>query len=124
MRCLIGLARDNSGTLLKGIIRCKACDAAMSPTHTTKKGRQYRYYACSSAAKNGHRTCPRPSIPAGPVDGVVVERLRAIGREPELVKETVAAVRAQADAESAGITAERSLLEREQRKADEAGVGR
>ena len=31
---------------LKGLIRCGHCDAAMTPSHTRRKGRLYRYYLC------------------------------------------------------------------------------
>ncbi len=36
----------------------------MTPSHTTRRGRRYRYYLCSSAQKKGWATCPSKSIPA------------------------------------------------------------
>jgi site-specific DNA recombinase len=45
--------RNQFGALLKGLLRCVACDAAMTPTHTTKGGcKRYRYYVCCN------RPCP------------------------------------------------------------------
>jgi site-specific DNA recombinase len=35
------------GALLKGLLRCVACDCAMTPAHTTRKdSKRYRYYTC------------------------------------------------------------------------------
>jgi len=77
---------------LKGLIRCGHCDAAMTPSHTRRKGRLYRYYLCLSATKNGHRTCPVRSIAAGEAEGAVIANLRALVRSPELVVRTWRAV--------------------------------
>ena len=77
---------------LKGLIRCGHCDAAMTPSHTRRKGRLYRYYLCLSAAKNGHRTCPVRSIAAGEAEGAVIDNLCALVRSPELVIRTWRAV--------------------------------
>ncbi|MGN6547188.1 MAG: zinc ribbon domain-containing protein [Aureliella sp.] len=56
--------RNKFGALLKGQLRCSACDCAISPSHTTKKkARRYRYYVCSSAQKRSWHTCPSKSMP-------------------------------------------------------------
>jgi site-specific DNA recombinase len=110
--------RNKSGALLKGLLRCGHCACAMTPSFTSKGSKRYRYYVCSAAQKNGRATCPARSVPAGPIDEFVVERIRGIGRDPVLVRETVAAVRAQHDAEAGSLAAERRLLDREQRKAE------
>ena len=73
---------------LKGLIRCGHCDSAMTPSHTRRKGKLYRYYLCLSATKNGHRTCPVRSIAAGEVETAVIDNLRALVRSPELIVRT------------------------------------
>ena len=73
---------------LKGLIRCGHCDAAMTPSHTRRKGKLYRYYLCLSATKNGHHTCPVRSIAAGEVEAAVIDNLRALVRSPELIART------------------------------------
>jgi site-specific DNA recombinase len=50
--------RNSHGALLRGLLRCAPCDAAMVHTWARKDGRLYRYYACSAAQKRGHDTCP------------------------------------------------------------------
>ena len=77
---------------LKGLIRCGHCDAAMTPSHTRRKGKLYRYYLCLSATKNGHRTCPVRSIAAGEAEGAIIANLRSLVRSPELVVRTWRAV--------------------------------
>ncbi len=80
---------------LKGLIRCGHCDLAMTPSHTRRRGKQYRYYLCLKASKNGHRTCPVRSIAAGEVEAAVIGNLRALVRAPELVVRTWRSVNAE-----------------------------
>ena len=82
------LQRNRFGALLKGILRCAACGCAMSPSHTTKRNRRYRYYVCCGAQKRGWTTCPTPSIPAGELERFVVDQIRCIGRDPQLIGAT------------------------------------
>jgi len=80
--------RNRSGAILRGLLRCGACDSAMTPTYTKKAGRLYRYYICSKAQKRGHDTCPAKMVPATEVEEFVVDRIRAIGKDPNLCRET------------------------------------
>jgi site-specific DNA recombinase len=80
--------RIQTPSLLKGIIRCKHCDRAMSPTFTRKSGRQYRYYVCQNAAKNGHISCPLRSVAAGDIEAVIIQQVRTMLHSPEMVAQT------------------------------------
>jgi site-specific DNA recombinase len=85
---------DRYGAPLKGLLRCGPCAAAaMTPTCTTKGTRTYRYYACVAGHKKGAATCPSKPVPAGPVKGLVVDRVRAAGRDPDLLRQVVAQAR-------------------------------
>ncbi|MDB5308819.1 MAG: Resolvase domain protein [Gemmataceae bacterium] len=109
-----GGVRTEFGALLAGVLRCRPCGCAMTPTHTTKGGtRRYRYYVCTAAQKKGWATCPSRAVPAGAVDGFVVDRLRGLGRDPGLVKEILAEVRERDTARQAGLAAEERELVRE-----------
>jgi site-specific DNA recombinase len=106
-------ARNQFGALLKGLLRCRPCNCAMTPTHTTKGAKRYRYYACSAAQKNGRSTCPSKAVPAGAVERYVVDRIRGIGRDAALVAAVAAEARGATDTRMAEIAAERRALERD-----------
>jgi site-specific DNA recombinase len=110
---------DKYGALLKGLLRCGPCGAAMTPTCTTKGSRTYRYYACVAGHKRGAGTCPSKPVPAGPVEGFVVDRVRAAGRDPGLLRQVVEQARRQRDERLAELAAEEKGL-----AADLAGLRR
>jgi site-specific DNA recombinase len=102
------------GALLKGLLRCVPCQAAMTPTHASKRGtKRYRYYVCSSAQKRGWQTCPSKSLPAGEIEQFVVEQIRCIGRDPALLQEVLAQARAQDATRAAALEAEQRGLEKD-----------
>ena len=82
--------RNQSGALLKGLIHCGSCGCSMTPAHTTKGDRRYRYYTCTTAQKRGWGACPTKSIPAGDVEQFVVEQIQCIDQDPLLLQETLA----------------------------------
>ncbi len=45
--------RSPSGALLQGLLHCLRCGSAMTPTHTTRQGKRYRYYVCRQTWKHG-----------------------------------------------------------------------
>src|SRR4029078_13701591 len=85
-----GEKRNKYGALLRGILRCAACDCGMTHTYTSKGQRRYRYYVCNNAQQNGRAACPAPSVPAGEIEQFVVDEIKAIGRYPALVAATCA----------------------------------
>ncbi|MDG2127321.1 MAG: recombinase family protein [Fuerstiella sp.] len=106
--------RNKFGALLKGLLRCVACDSAMTPTHTTKNGnKRYRYYVCCHAQKRGWHNCPSPSIPATEIERFVVDQIRSIGRDSDLIRETASQVHEQANSQLVVLEAEQASLERE-----------
>ena len=48
----------------------------MTPAHTKRGSRRYRYYTCTNAQKRGWQACPSRSIPAAEMDKVVLEQIR------------------------------------------------
>ncbi len=67
----------------------------MSPSHTRKNGRLYRYYVTTEAIRRGYDTCPLGCVPAAEIEGAVIAQVRALIRTPELIARTWAAVRRQ-----------------------------
>jgi site-specific DNA recombinase len=96
--------RNRHGALLRGILRCAACDAAMTHAFTQRNGKAFRYYRCSHAIKNG--ACPTGSVPAIKIEEVVVDQIKRIGSDPALCEETFRQVQAQVAAERRALKAE------------------
>ncbi len=104
--------RNRHGALLRGLLFCKACGRAMSHTFSTKGNKRYRYYTCTNAQKRGHGKCPSGSLPAAEIEAAVVDQIRCIGRDPGLLADTLAEVRAQSEAGIDRLEGERRTLER------------
>jgi site-specific DNA recombinase len=99
---------------LKGLLRCVPCDCPMTPAHTTRKGGlRYRHYTCVQAQKRGWQSCPSKSIPAQPIEQLVVEQIQRLGRDPLVLEEMLTTVRQQDDARVAEWEGERVGLERD-----------
>src|SRR5262249_33955882 len=112
--CTGGAAvRNQFGAFLKGLLRCAPCGCAMTPSHTTKGDKRYRYYVCSNAQKRGWDRCPSKSIPAGQVEALVLERIKCVGTDPALLREVLAQARSQDEARVAELEAEQRGLERD-----------
>jgi site-specific DNA recombinase len=105
--------RNQFGAVLKGLLRCVPCGCAMTPSHTTKGDRRYRYYTCVSAQKRGWDSCPSKSIPAAEIEAVVLKQIRCIGRDANLLQATLAQAQKQEDARMVELDAERRVLERD-----------
>ncbi len=107
-----GGGRAGAGdALLGGLLRCAACDAAMSPSHTTKGSKRYRYYTCTAAARNGWATCPAKSVPAHAIEPVLVNQIRAVGRDPAVRAAVLTQARQQDEARTAELEREQQAIE-------------
>ena len=96
-----GSTRNSTAAALRGILHCAHCKVPMIHTFSVKKGtRRYRYYSCMHAQKRGREACPTPALPAGEIEGFVVGRIRAIGSDAVLLRDTVAKVREYSQAEA------------------------
>lgn len=115
--------RNQHPALLRGILRCAACNCGMTHTYTSKGTRRYRYYVCNKAQQRGWKECPKPSVSAAEIERFVVDEIRSIGRDPALIAATVAETRRQADEAIQRLKRERAALER-LRRDDVAEVGR
>jgi site-specific DNA recombinase len=105
--------RNKFGALLKGLLHCVPCGCAMTPAHTSRGERRYRYYTCVSAQKRGWDTCPSKSIPAGEIEALIVERIQCVGRDPALLRDVLAEVRHQNAQQTAELEGEGHILERD-----------
>jgi site-specific DNA recombinase len=102
--------RNQFGALLKGLLRCGPCGCSMTPAHTTKGARRYRYYTCTSAQSRGWSGCPSKSVPAAEIERVVVDRIRCIGRDQELLRDVITQMHHHAEARTRDLEAESRVL--------------
>lgn len=98
--------RADTPALLKGLLYGPD-GAAFSPTHTRKGGKLYRYYVSQTVLKHGAGSCPVGRIPTGEIETAVIDQLRTVFRQPEIIAGTWKAARfedgeiAEADARDA-----------------------
>ena len=91
------LVRQHAGlgpALLRGLVRCKACNCAMTATSASQElasgaTARYRYYVCCNAVKRGRATCPNPSVPGADLEAFVVGQIKALLGHDESLREVV-----------------------------------
>jgi site-specific DNA recombinase len=79
--------RAQTPSLLKGII-FDAAGVAMSPTHTRKNGKLYRYYLSQTVLKQGTSDCPVTRVPAAEIEKIVIDQARILLLSPEVIVQT------------------------------------
>jgi len=77
-------------TLLTGICFCACCGGAMTlRTGRGSNGSDYRYYTCSTKARQGVQGCPGITVPMDTLDRAVVEHVESRLLEPERLEEVL-----------------------------------
>jgi site-specific DNA recombinase len=95
-------------------IRNGGCDSHSA--WTIKWGQvslRYRYYTCIHAQKNGWQSCPSKSIPARPIEQLVIEQIQRLGLDPVVLEQMLTQVRQQDESRVAQWENERLGLERD-----------
>ena len=81
-------SRARTPALLKGLI-FDAAGVAMSPTHTRRKGRLYRYYISQRLIKAGEPAgATSMRVPAGEIEEIVIGQFRRMVASPEVIVAT------------------------------------
>ena len=71
-----GRPRNKHLALLGGLLYCDSCVARMVYSYSRKNDRQYHYYVCLNAQRQGWAACPAKSLPAAAIEESVLKRLR------------------------------------------------
>ncbi|AQT67964.1 DNA-invertase hin [Anaerohalosphaera lusitana] len=117
-REMIRFKSGKVGGILKGLLRCKACDAGMSHAFSKKRNKRYRYYVCQNAQSRGWANCPHPSLPADEIERFVIDEIRQIGLDEKLVDQVVEESQAGIEAEIAEYRKRQKLLKKEIQRYD------
>jgi hypothetical protein len=88
--------RAQMPALLRGLIFAPG-GHAMTPSHTRKAGRLYRYYVATDAIRRGYAECAVRSVPAAEIEEAVVAQVRHLLRTPEIIARTWAAAKQEGD---------------------------
>ena len=92
--------RVGSTYLLSGLVKCKACNRALSGQDA--KSGQFSYYVCQSIMKRGKDACHTPRLNARRFEEMIVEKIRSSILTDGSITELVKAV----DEEMDGIASE------------------
>jgi DNA invertase Pin-like site-specific DNA recombinase len=76
-----------TSSLLKGLI-FGPDGVAMTPSHTRKRGKLYRYYVAIDTIKTGARSTSISRIPAAQIEQVVIAQIRTLLQSPEIIVAT------------------------------------
>lgn len=80
-------SRAQTPALLRGLIFASG-GHSMTPSHTRKNGRLYRYYVATDAIRQGYAECPVRSVSAAEIEEAVVAQVRHLLRTPEVMART------------------------------------
>ena len=105
--------RNKHGALLKGLLYCTPCESGMAHAYTRKQKKCYRYYVCRNAQQRGWSSCPSKALNAHEIETAVVEHIRGVGRNEEIVQATTKGVREQSDRRMTELQVERRRQESE-----------
>jgi site-specific DNA recombinase len=85
-------SRAQTPALLKGLIFAPG-GHAMTPSHTRKAGKLYRYYVATDAIRQGYSGCAVGSVPAAEVEEAVIAQVRHLLQTPEVIARIWAAAK-------------------------------
>lgn len=72
-------------------------ERAIRPAVMIRRNCEYRFYTCAKRVKTGYANCELPSISAGELETMVINQLRSIFRQPEIIARTFREVAAHAE---------------------------
>jgi site-specific DNA recombinase len=90
-RTRAGIGRAQTPAPLRGLL-FGPDGSAMSPTHTRRSGKLYRYYISQTAMKRGS-DCSVGPVPAGEIERIVLDQVRNVITTPEIIVQTWRAAR-------------------------------
>ncbi len=103
----------NGDYFLRGLLYCDICGGRFIPASTRQKSKVYRYYRCTTRDKGGARSCAARQLPAGSIEGFVVERIKEATGDGSLVQDLQDSIQETLKAQKAALRRERAGLPEE-----------
>jgi site-specific DNA recombinase len=85
--------RTRMESLLRGLIYCSSCGAAMYQTYSASKERRYRYYVCSRAQQQNDSSCAARSVSAPAVEDAIIASVQRVSLHPRVLEESTRVMR-------------------------------
>jgi site-specific DNA recombinase len=82
----------NHDYLLRGLLRCGECGAALTPGSTRRGDQLYRYYRCTARSNVGVKACHSSPVPGPAIEDYVIERIRHVATDPAFIDGTKVAL--------------------------------
>ena len=79
--------KGRTPAILKGLI-FGPTGVAMTPAHTRRGGRLYRYYVSMDVIRHGPSACPVRRVPAAQIEAAVIAQIKAMVQAPEIIVAT------------------------------------
>jgi len=109
--------RNKYGAVLKGLIRCATCNVSMIHSYTQKEhNKLYRYYVCVNAHQRGYNQCQTRSVSAPVIEQAVIDQIRGIASNPEVIAEVVQHLDERRLAAIEALEREKRLIEKDLRR--------
>jgi site-specific DNA recombinase len=112
-------SKNKYGALIRGLLICGLCGSSMHHSVSTNGPRQYSYYSCNRSRRFGRSQCAAGPVPRAQIEAFIIDRVRAIGRDPALVRATIAATKAEREARAVELQAEMRRQDLERRRVKE-----
>jgi len=105
--------RNAYHALLRDVLRCASCHAAMIRTYTTKNSRRYRHYMCVQEHQAGSAVCETRSVPECAIKAAINYQIRKIGSDPRIRASALAKAEQQRRNSIADLTLECEITQRD-----------
>lgn len=76
--------KGRTPAILKGLI-FGPTGVAMTPAHTRRGGRLYRYYISMDVIRHGPSACPVRRVPAAQIEAAVIAQIKTMVQAPEII---------------------------------------
>ena len=97
--------------IFQGLIRCGECGAMMTPKTCGGRRRSHFYYQCTKQNHSSSTQCTMPYAPAPALEEAVIEKLKTVSLDENMIREIIDSANGDATAILSGLREERLAWE-------------